>query len=130
MALADILRRMDNISRVLDEKVEVAMDLTGREFVNNAKKSVTQTIYNRVTGRTPNRRAWELTGNLRNSIQASIGNDGETKILQLEAGMEYAAAVEAKGYDVISGSIPQATKDFDRRLKLAMKATANSIAKL
>ena len=130
MALADILKRMDSIERLLDEKIEMSMKKVGESFVENAKKSVTQSIYERVTGRTPNRRPGELTNALRNSIKANIGNDGETKILQLEAGMEYAAAVEAKGYDVISGSIPQATKDFDRRLKLAMKATANSIAKL
>ena len=130
MALADVLRRIDNISRVLDEKVDGAMDRVGKTFVENARKSVTQSIYERVTGRTPNRRPGELTNALRNSIKANNVSDGSLKKLELSAGMEYAAAVEAKGYDVISGSIPQARKDFDVYVKRAMKAAIKDIAKL
>lgn len=127
MAIADIIKRMDRITQVLNHKIEVAMDLTGAEFVNNAKKSVTQSIYERNTGRTPNRQPWELTGNLRSSIQANKKREGDTSELELVAGMEYAAYVEARGFDVISGSIPQATKDFDRRVKMSLKAAADSL---
>ena len=123
MAIENIVKRMDRISRVLDRKVMVAMDLTGQEFVKNAGESVTESIYERITGRTPNRRPWELTGNLRSSIEANPKKSGDTMSLELSAGMEYAAAVEARGYDVISGSIPKAKRDFDRRLELSLKAS-------
>jgi hypothetical protein len=44
--------------------------------------------------------------------------------------MEYAAAVEAKGYDVISNSIPIAVKDFDKRVKSAMRLAAQQVSRL
>ncbi len=130
MAVNDIGRKLDMILQEVEYKVEKAMDITGKQFVEDARKSVTQTIYDRKTGRTPNRRPWELTGALRSSIGYQKLEDGDMKTLELSAGMEYAAYVEAKGYDVISNSIPMAAKRFDQYVKHGMRAAANKIGRI
>jgi hypothetical protein len=130
MDINNITKKLDKIAKDIEYKIDVAMDVTGSEFVTNARKSVTETIYNRNTGRTPNRRVWELTGHLRSSIQYNKNDKGDVKTLELAAGMEYAAAVEAKGYDVISNSIPIAVKDFDKRVKQSMRSAAQQVSRL
>lgn len=154
MAVKDFMQKVD-------EAISQAMLYTGEEFINNARQSVTQSIYSRNV----DRKAWDLTGNLRSSIgfqvatnsgrqlamkfpvQAASGSeraDGKTgadagkelaksiadnmsskgDVLVMVAGMEYAAAVESKGFDVISNSTNTAKEAFDRRLRKTLKMAA------
>jgi hypothetical protein len=130
MAINDIARKLDAIAAEVDRRIETAMDITGSKFVEDARKSVTQTIYDRITGRTPNREHWELTGKLRSSIGFAKKEDGDMKVLELSAGAEYAAAVEAKGYDVISNSIPLAEQRFDKYVKMTLREAAKAVGRL
>ncbi len=116
----DIDRRIDRFKVNIEQRIIWTLAMAGEKFVNDARS--TQTYQ-------------DQTGNLRSSIGYIIARDGniiqenikgkaegtaqarkianevlrENKkgfILIGFAGMEYAAAVEAKGYDVITGSIP------------------------
>ena len=140
MAVKDIERNMDRWLEKLQSEIEVVHQVVAEEFVKNARANVTQTIYSRPIERKP----WDLTGNLRSSIGYSLitpsrqlqgGFQGEgTKgkqegkqlamsltsghdyTLALVAGMEYAAAVESRGYDVITQAVKDAEKSMDKRL--------------
>lgn len=112
----------------------------GEQFVNDARENGSYT---------------DRTGNLRSSIGYVIlkngqqiggggfkGGEGERKgndvlngakarypvgyVLIVVAGMDYAAAVESKGRDVLSGSAPAATE----RLKKAMAALTRKIGQM
>jgi len=109
-------------------KVYRTLMYIGEEFVNNAR------LKDKSMGG-----FGDITGNLRSSIGYAILHDGISKKVNLIgkaegkdkakeliaelskkynkgfvligfAGMEYAAAVESKGYDVITGSTPSANK--------------------
>ena len=109
----------------------------GEDFVNNARNTSTYK---------------DRTGNLRSSIGYVVALDGEVKIDNLEgtaegkarakelvqqvlseessgivligfAGMQYASYVESKGYDVITGSVPKASKIL-RELRAGLKEAA------
>ena len=140
MAIKDNTKQVTRaVNRVLHE----VMARTGNEFINNARRSVTQSVYSR-GGRQP----WELTGNLRASIgyhvlspvgsQKQFGDvsegreegqrlagdvvkEGDGFRLALVAGMPYARYVEARGYDVISNSVTTARQQFDKRIKRRLK---------
>ena len=119
----DIDRKIDRFKVNIEQRIIWTLAMAGEKFVNDARS--TQTYQNQ-------------TGNLRSSIGYIIARDGdiiqeniegkaegraqakktadevlrENKkgfVLICVAGMEYACAVESKGYDVITGSIP-ATK--------------------
>ena len=130
----DIERRLSSFISGKQKKILHALAYVGEYFVNSARNISTYRDH---------------TGNLRSSIGYIIGFDGEqikknmsgsseginqaekvaAEILRKSkhgfvligfAGMEYAAAVESKGYDVITNSIPGATEmlsDFKRILK-------------
>ena len=119
----NINRRITNWVVSIEQRIIWTLAMAGEQFVNDARN--TQTYK-------------DQTGNLRSSVGYIIARGGviiqeniegkaegraqakkiaeeilreNTKgfVLIVVAGMEYAAAVESKGYDVITGSIP-ATK--------------------
>lgn len=119
----DIDRRIDRFTVSIEQRIIWTLAMVGEKFVNDARSTRTYK---------------DQTGNLRSSIGYIIARDGniiqeniEGKaegrsqakkiaeevlrenrkgfVLIVVAGMEYAAAVESKGYDVITGSVP-ATK--------------------
>jgi len=111
--MEDIERKIDGFKKEKLTKIFEVLSFVGIQAVNYAKNNHT---YN------------DQTGNLTSSIGYAIINNGEIKrsmvthdkgaqlidelaaqypkgmILVVVAGMEYAAAVESKGYDVISGA--------------------------
>ena len=122
------------------KKIHSVNQFVGETFIVSARNSVTRTIYERK----PDRKPWELTGNLRNSIGYATktnsrvtgsygggvgGKEGkdlaESGInedsLVLVAGMNYAQAVESRGYDVISNSANAAKKQHAMLIKKALK---------
>jgi hypothetical protein len=126
----------------LKTKIFRTLAVVGETFVKDARNSVTQSIYERK----PNRKKWELTGNLRSSIGYIATFEGEEKQafadnkrkgkskgieaateskpdngLIMVAGMDYAVHVEAKGYDVISNSATKAKDQFDKLIKEVLK---------
>ncbi len=133
----------------VDRQITRTMGYVGNEFQKNARNAVTQSIYERPVkdkdGNPRARRPWELTGNLLASIGYTVAKDGQRLIgetnhekaerliselitdghqLVMVAGMEYAAAVESKGYDVITESAKKADARYKRMLKANLKAAA------
>jgi glutamine synthetase type III len=119
----DIDGRINRFTVSIEQRIIWTLAMVGEKFVNDARTIRTYK---------------DQTGNLRSSIGYIIARDGniiqeniegksegraqakETAnevlrenskgfLLIVFAGMEYAAAVESKGYDVITGSVP-ATK--------------------
>jgi hypothetical protein len=119
---ASIFTAIDDFERNKHEQILHSLAYVGEGFVNDSR--MVQSYK-------------DQTGNLRSSIGYAIGLNGKIKKIDLEgksegkkrakevaeeicrennegyvligfAGMEYAAAVEAKGYDVITGSVPAA----------------------
>ena len=128
---ADINRRMTHWVVSIEQRIIWTLAMVGEKFVNDARNIKTYQ---------------DQTGNLRSSIGYIIAKDGviiqenvEGKaegrahakevasevlrenskgfILIVVAGMEYAAAVESKGYDVITGSIPAAKALLKKKIK-------------
>jgi len=120
--VAGINARIDGFTCSKEKRMEYVFHYVGITFMNDAKQNAAFT---------------DQTGNLRASIGYSVlkdgkvideGFDGEQEgiaeskkvikeigkeypigyVLIGVAGMEYAAAVESKGYDVITGSTPSA----------------------
>ena len=130
----DVKEVFDTFVEDVDVQMIQLFAYVGEEFVNQARN--TRTYKDR-------------TGNLRSSIGYIVALDGEVKIDNLEgtgegkararelvkevlsddsagivligfAGMQYASYVESKGYDVITGSTPKASKIL-RELKDGLK---------
>ncbi|MCK4447168.1 MAG: hypothetical protein KAW56_08800 [Candidatus Marinimicrobia bacterium] len=128
---ADINRRINNWVVSIEQRIIWTLAMVGEKFVNDARNTKTYQ---------------DQTGNLRSSIGYIIAKDGiiiqenvEGKaegrahakevarevlrenpkgfILIVVAGMEYACAVESKGYDVITGSIPAAKALLKKKIK-------------
>ena len=128
---ANINRRIDKWVVSIEQRIIWTLAMVGESFVNDARNIKTYQ---------------DQTGNLRSSIGYIIAKDGviiqenvEGKaegvaqarkiarevlrdnskgfILIVVAGMEYAAAVESKGYDVITGSIPAAKALLKKKIK-------------
>lgn len=131
--ISDLLKRQLD---VIDRNILRIFRYVGQQFVKDARENVTDSIYSRTVydarGNVRSRRAWELTGNLRNSIGFFVYKDGILSSSEIEgvegdearekakeyaeslvevedgyqligvAGMEYASYVEAKGFDVIT----------------------------
>ncbi len=121
---------MDRFMRDVARKVDGVNRYTGERFISDARQTRTYT---------------DKTSNLRNSIGYSVvGEDPVTEVgqgeggaegasllaeksreittgLVLAAGMNYAAAVEAKGYDVITESVNRAKVNHKRMLEKALK---------
>lgn len=119
--IANIERVFEEFTETINNKTLESLQYMGEEFVNKAREQISYT---------------DRTGNLRSSIGYIILHDGKTieanisgsqnegiakasrfaaevaadypdgYVLIGVAGMEYAAAVESKGYDVITGSAP------------------------
>ena len=127
----DIDRRIDRFAVSIEQRIIWTLAMVGENFVNEARSTRTYQ---------------DQTGNLRSSIGYIIARDGniiqeniEGKaegrpqakkiaeevlrenrkgfILIVVAGMEYAAAVESKGYDVITGSVPAAKALLKSKIK-------------
>ena len=127
----DINRRINRWVVSIEQRTIWALAQVGEKFVNDARNIKTYQ---------------DQTGNLRSSIGYIIAKDGviiqenvEGKaegrahakevarevlrenskgfILIVVAGMEYACAVESKGYDVITGSIPAAKALLKKKIK-------------
>ena len=128
---ANINKRISNWVVSIEQRIIWTLAMVGEQFVNDARNIQTYQ---------------DQTGNLRSSIGYIIARDGmiiqenvEGKpeglakakgvarevlrenskgfILIVVAGMEYAAAVESKGYDVITGSIPAAKALLKAKIK-------------
>ncbi len=106
MALDD---KSAGVFRRIDQRVRREMEITGVEFEGNAKKLNTYT---------------DRTSNLRNSIGSEVKDISDGHQLTMLAGMNYAAAVEAKGFDVISGPKNIAVENFKTRVKKALRDEA------
>jgi hypothetical protein len=136
MAVNDIIKAMEAHLERVNKAVGFISKVTGEKFIKNARESVTKSIYERKRDRKP----WELTGNLRNSIGYIVKSEEENieafgdgeggsqgkkvandnapeKGIVMVAGMNYAAAVESHGYDVISNSANTAKADFEKLIK-------------
>lgn len=128
---SDIARQIGKVEKEIESHLEGALSYVGEQFINDARRINTYT---------------DDTGNLRASIGYAILNNGRqvsfiTKdtnneaikqskslvnelrsgnnkgyVLIVFAGMEYAAWVESKGYDVITGSAPS-SKQVESDLK-------------
>ena len=127
----DVDRRIDRFAVSIEQRIIWALAMVGENFVNDARTIKTYK---------------DQTGNLRSSIGYIIARDGniiqeniEGKaegraqakeianevlrenskgfVLIVVAGMEYAAAVESKGYDVITGSVPAAKALLKSKIK-------------
>lgn len=127
----DIDRRIDRFTVNIEQRIIWTLAMVGERFVNDARNIRTYK---------------DQTGNLRSSIGYIIARDGniiqeniEGKaegraqakkiadevlrenskgfVLIVVAGMEYAAAVESKGYDVITGSVPAAKALLKSKIK-------------
>ena len=130
----DVKEVFDTFVEDVDIQLIQLFAYVGEDFVNQARS--TRTYKDR-------------TGNLRSSIGYVVALDGEVKIDNLEgtgegkarakelvqqvlsedstgivligfAGMQYASYVESKGYDVITGSTPKASKIL-KELKAGLK---------
>ncbi len=127
MAVKDIENSFDKFFRKTQRAIQTVGEVTGEKFIRNARQISTYR---------------DRTANLRNSVgymaQSPVGSvsdansdagqaisevTGEIKDsgLIMVAGMNYAAAVEARGYDVITNSVEQAKADYDNILKRALK---------
>jgi len=127
----NIDRRIDRFTVSIEQRIIWTLAMIGEKFVNDARS--TQTYH-------------DQTGNLRSSIGYIIARDGNIIQENIEgkaegraqakkianevlrenskgfvligvAGMEYAAAVESKGYDVITGSVPAAKALLKSKIK-------------
>lgn len=82
--MTELDRNLREFGRRVDEAVHDTMAYTGNEFQENARKSVSQSVYGRQVydsaGRPRKRRPWELTGNLLASIgYGLVSNEGRSK---------------------------------------------------
>lgn len=122
--ISDVFKKLDDWVDEKNKKIFETLHYIGISFVNKARK---------------NRTYKDRTGNLRASIGYLIAFNGKIESSQIEgsslemienidekmrriaskykgwvligfAGMEYAAAVESKGFDVISNSVPIANE--------------------
>jgi len=127
----DVDRRINRFTVSIEQRIIWTLAMVGENFVNDARTTRTYK---------------DQTGNLRSSIGYIIARDGniiqeniegkaegkaqakkvadevlrENKkgfVLICVAGMEYAAAVESKGYDVITGSVPAAKSLLKSKIK-------------
>lgn len=127
----DIDGRINRWTVSIEQRIIWTLAMIGENFVNDARNIRTYK---------------DQTGNLRSSIGYIIARDGniiqeniEGKaegrsqakktaeevlkenrkgfVLIVVAGMEYAAAVESKGYDVITGSVPAAKALLKSKIK-------------
>jgi len=127
----DVDRRINRFTVNIEQRIIWTLAMVGENFVNDARNIRTYQ---------------DQTGNLRSSIGYIIARDGniiqeniqgkaegkaqakkvadevlrENKkgfVLICVAGMEYAAAVESKGYDVITGSVPAAKALLKSKIK-------------
>ena len=127
----NINNRIENWVVNIEQRIIWTLAQVGESFVNDARNIKTYQ---------------DQTGNLRSSIGYIVAKDGaiiqenvqgkaegvaqarniarevlrdnsEGFILIVVAGMEYAAAVESKGYDVITGSIPAAKALLKKKIK-------------
>jgi len=127
----DVDRRINRFTVSIEQRIIWTLAMVGENFVNDARNIRTYK---------------DQTGNLRSSIGYIIARDGniiqeniegkaegkaqakkvadeilrEDKkgfVLICVAGMEYAAAVESKGYDVITGSVPAAKALLKSKIK-------------
>ena len=127
----DIDGRINRFTVSIEQRIIWTLAMVGENFVNEARSLRTYK---------------DQTGNLRSSIGYIIARDGniiqeniegkaegrsqakkiaeevlrENKkgfVLIVIAGMEYAAAVESKGYDVITGSVPAAKALLKSKIK-------------
>ncbi|MFA7218071.1 MAG: hypothetical protein WC057_05670 [Dehalococcoidales bacterium] len=127
----DTDRQIDQFVMSIEERIIMTLAMVGEQFVNDARNTRTYQ---------------DQTGNLRSSIGYIIAKDGHVAVENVEgkaegkaqakriareilqenkqgfvligiAGMGYAAAVESKGYDVITGSIPAAIRLLKQKVK-------------
>ena len=137
MAIRDIEREMDRFFEKVNEQLHRVDQITGESFVRNARQIDT---YKDDTANLRNSKGFVAKGPVRIVMAFPGGGEGEKEgrryAERLEkkiafsglialAGMSYAAAVEAKGYDVITMSWEKAKVDHkalkERVLKRILK---------
>jgi len=134
MALDDIQRIQRDFADRVEREVDHVMKVTGEFFVRDGRKVNT---YRDVTTALRNSIGYGIKENGNITQQLTQGGEGgqaaeaaiaeaedDEKTLVLVAGMGYAAAVEARGYDVISGSVEVAKRNFDKLMKAQLKRLA------
>ena len=126
-----INNRIDRFVLSIEQRIISTLAMVGESFANDAKNHGSYTDH---------------TGNLRSSVGYIVARDGSILVGKFEgtsegkaqaqkiadevlrqnpkgfvligvAGMSYAAAVEAKGYDVITGSVPAAKVLLKKKIK-------------
>ncbi len=124
-----IAHALDSFEESVKKKFIEVLEYIGEEFIERARKQGEYT---------------DRTGNLRSSIGYMVVKNGEVVsegfkgtgegmqkgkevaseqasndgyVLICVAGMEYAAAVESKGYDVITGTAKQESKELKKLLQ-------------
>jgi hypothetical protein len=127
----DTDRQVDRFVVSVEERIIMTLAMVGEKFVNDARNIRTYQ---------------DQTGNLRSSIGYIIAKDGHIVVEDVEgkaqgkaqakriareilqenkqgfvligvAGMSYAAAVEAKGYSVITSSVPAAKQLLKKKIR-------------
>ena len=134
MGVNSINNNMKEFAKRVDRQILRTNQYVGESFIEKARRTKTYK---------------DNTSNLRNSIgykaiskDGDVGkfagggigqSEGQGQINRLEAtinedaalimvaGMSYGAAVEAKGYDVISGSVREAKKQYQRLIKINLR---------
>lgn len=127
-SLSNVFRQIENFAeKRIDESILV-LARVGEEFVNNARECGD---YTDITGNLRSSIGYVIlwNGDIRQKRieEAGVGNDQKTGVMRAReladqfandfpnelvligfAGMGYAAAVESRGLDVITGSVPMA----------------------
>jgi hypothetical protein len=146
MAVKDIERSMSEFAKRVDQSIDIINKSNGEKFIIDAKntntyKDVTANLRNSIgyiiidkgaviakkfektaTGNTPSNDNPTKKGE---EAAMEMSRDIDDKAVIMVAGMEYAAAVEARGYDVISNSVNVArdrhARDMEKLLKKLVK---------
>ena len=119
MAVNDIIKELEKHVERVNKAILFIGEVTGEKFVRDARSTTT---YSDVTSNLRNSIGYVATSETGKSESFGQGQGGQAGAseanklapesgLIMMAGMEYAAAVESKGYDVISNSVNEA-KDY------------------
>jgi hypothetical protein len=140
-SVVEIKRAMARKLALIEEAIVLRLTRTGERFVKNARNVNT---YKDQTGNLRSSIGYVVLKNgeqVSENFKAGKGKEGVDKakalvaelvdkyprgyVLICVAGMDYAAAVESKGYDVITGS----SKIAEQELKKAMKELSDKLGK-
>lgn len=120
MAINDIERNMDKFFARVGEQVHRVDQFVGESFVRDARqndtyKDQTANLRNSIgySAISPKQRTEDANSDAKQAITEVEGEIHDTGLVMV-AGMSYAAAVESKGYDVISNAVEKAKEQYSR----------------